>query len=88
MIPSNAGLQPLTSKQLLIEFPNPAARNQFIEVMEVIFNFLEIDKAEGDLGTNDWDECLEAYQNGQINTLRVDNAIPLSVSYEEWERDK
>ena len=82
MIPLNAGRQPLTTKQLLIEFPNPASRNQFIEVMEVIFNFLEIDKSEGN---NEWDELLEAIENGQINTLRVDNSIPLSVSYEEWE---
>ena len=83
MIPSNAGRHPLTTKQLLIEFPNPASRNQFIEVMEVIFNFLEIDKAEGN---NEWDECLEAHENGLINTLRVDNSIPLSVSYEEMKR--
>ena len=82
MIPLNAGRQPLTTKQLLLEFPNPAARNQFIEVMEVIFNFLEIDKSEEN---NEWDELLEAIENGQINTLRVDNSIPLSVCYEEWE---
>ena len=85
MIPSNAGRQFLTTKQLLIEFPNPASRNQFIEVMEVIFNFLEIDKAEGN---NEGDECLEAYENGLINTLRVDNPIPLSSSFDDMKREE